>query len=170
MVGGGRHMVQFTTVRKGDDMLFGLIRADWDVEGGENANWVEGHCFYYTDDGKRYPDDSEWEGMQTAMEEGDRIGLLLDLDAGSLTVYKNDERLGVMQESGLTDAAGYRWAVALASKGDSARICRWRRGKRTRRACCAHGTLPCRRHSRNSVTNVGCNYTVCCILNSRKSL
>lgn len=59
--------------------------------------------------------------MQSARE-GDRIGLLLDLDAGSLTVYKNDERLGVMQESGLTDAGGYRWAVALCSEGDSARI------------------------------------------------
>ena len=58
--------------------------------------------------------------MQTAYEEGDRIGLLLDLDAGSLTVYKNDARLGVMQESGLTDAAGYRWAVSMCLKGDSA--------------------------------------------------
>ena len=71
---------------------------------------------------------AELEGMkvkalkQRAREEGDRIGLLLDLDAGSLTVYKNDARLGVMQESGLTDAAGYRWAVVLISKGDSARI------------------------------------------------
>ena len=70
----------------------------------------------------RWPGGNDWEGMQTAREEGDRIGLLLDLDAGSLTVYKNDERLGVMQESGLTDAAGYRWAVGLIDKGDSARI------------------------------------------------
>jgi hypothetical protein len=37
-------------------------------------------------------------------------------------VYKNDERLGVMQKSGLTDAAGYRWAVSLYGEGDSARI------------------------------------------------
>eukprot|EP01046_Picozoa_sp_COSAG06_P034120 COSAG06_NODE_3546_length_5201_cov_21.568013_1_plen_491_part_10 len=119
--GGGRHMVQLT-VRKGDDMMFGLIRADWGVEGGESARDVQGHCFYYTYDGRRYPGGSDWEGRQTANEEGDRIGLLLDLDAGSLTVYKNDERLGVMQESGLTDAAGYRWAVALYVKGSSARI------------------------------------------------
>eukprot|EP01046_Picozoa_sp_COSAG06_P044255 COSAG06_NODE_5934_length_3200_cov_29.593035_4_plen_146_part_00 len=113
--GGGRHMVQLT-LRKGDDMFFGLIRADWDVEE------VQGHCFYSTYSGKRCPGASEWEGRQTATEEGDRIGLLLDLDAGSLTVYKNDARLGVMQESGLTDAAGYRWAVAMWTKGDSARI------------------------------------------------
>jgi hypothetical protein len=103
-------------------MFFGLIRADWDVKGGKDAYDVQGHSFYYTHNGTRYPGGSAWEGMQNAREEDDRIGLLLDLDAGSLTVYKNDARLGVMQESGLTDAAGYRWAVALYHIGDSARI------------------------------------------------
>eukprot|EP01046_Picozoa_sp_COSAG06_P046776 COSAG06_NODE_6681_length_2827_cov_15.522536_1_plen_351_part_10 len=119
--GGGRHMVQ-VTVRKGMSMLFGLIGADWDVEGGSWAHGVQGHCFYHMYTGKRWPGNSGWEGMQSAKEEDDRIGLLLDLDAGSLTVYKNDERLGVMQESGLTDAAGYRWAVVLCDPGDAARI------------------------------------------------
>eukprot|EP01046_Picozoa_sp_COSAG06_P048958 COSAG06_NODE_7426_length_2509_cov_2.290456_3_plen_174_part_01 len=102
--GGGRHVVQLT-LRKGSSMFFGLIRADWDVEGGEHAQNVQGHCFYHTVSGQRWRGGSGWEGTQSAQEEGDRIGLLLDLDAGSLTVYKNDERLGVMQESGLTDAA-----------------------------------------------------------------
>ena len=37
----------------------------------------------------------------------------LDLDAGSMTVYKNDERLGVMQESGLTGE--YVWAAQFES-------------------------------------------------------
>jgi hypothetical protein len=118
--GGGLRMVQLT-VRKGDYMHFGAIRADWDVEGGVNAHAVQGHCFYNAYNGERYPGDSDWEGMQAA-KQGDRIGLLLDLDAGSLTVYKNDERLGVMQETGLTDAAGYRWAVSLGTEGDSARL------------------------------------------------
>ena len=120
--GGGRHMVQLT-VRQGTGML-GLIRADRDAEGGANDQYVEGHSFYRTSDGKAHigaRSRSGWEGMQSA-KKNDRIGLLLDLDAGSLTVYKNDERLGVMRESGLTDAAGYRWAVELYNKGDSARI------------------------------------------------
>eukprot|EP01046_Picozoa_sp_COSAG06_P038611 COSAG06_NODE_4471_length_4220_cov_5.208202_9_plen_40_part_01 len=30
------------------------------------------------------------------MEEGTRIGMLLGLDQGSMTVYKDDERLGVV--------------------------------------------------------------------------
>jgi hypothetical protein len=61
--------------------------------------------------------------MQTAKEEGDRIDLLLDLGAGSMSVFKNGEPLGVMQESGLGGAGvEYRWAVGLYNKGDSARI------------------------------------------------
>ena len=119
--GGGRHMVQFTMREDFRGMCFGLIRADWDVEGWEDARKVQGHCFYYTYYGQRLPDGAR-RLVGNARKEGDRIGLLLDLGAGSLTVYKNDARLGVMQESGLTDAAGYRWAVAMYDKRDSARI------------------------------------------------
>jgi len=57
--------------------------------------------------------------MQGAREDGDRIGLLLDLDQGSMTVYKNDERLGVMA-TGLSGE--YCWAVLLGDRNDSARI------------------------------------------------
>jgi hypothetical protein len=56
--------------------------------------------------------------MQPAYEEGDRIGMLLDLDQGTMTVYKNDERLGVMA-TGLSGS--YSWAVSLYG-GESARI------------------------------------------------
>ena len=45
---------------------------------------------------------------------------LLDTIAGSLTVYLNDVRLGVMQASGLTGA--YRWAVSMRCAGDSVRL------------------------------------------------
>ena len=34
-------------------------------------------------------------------EQGDRIGMLLDLDQGSMTVWKNGVKLGVMQAGGL---------------------------------------------------------------------
>ena len=33
----------------------------------------------------------DWEGMNYADEQGDRIGMLLDLDQGSMTVWKNNE-------------------------------------------------------------------------------
>eukprot|EP01046_Picozoa_sp_COSAG06_P015469 COSAG06_NODE_993_length_11161_cov_12.065359_4_plen_481_part_00 len=114
----GRHYVQFT-VMFGSVMFFSLIRPGWDVEGGRDAQVVGGHCFYDTWSGRRFPDGYRWEGMQPADEQGDRIGMLLDLDQGSMTVYKNDERLGVMA----TGMSGeYSWAVSLYSQGDSARI------------------------------------------------
>jgi hypothetical protein len=115
----GWHYAQFTVVSGCMVMLFGVIRPGWDVEGGQHAYVVDGHCFYYTASGDCYPSLSEWEGMQSAMKQGDRIGLLLDLDRGTMTGYKNDERLGVMA----TDLSGeYSWAVTLIDEGDSARI------------------------------------------------
>ena len=59
----------------------------------------------------------DWEGMQAVREQGDRIGMLLDLDQGSMSVWKNGELLGVMQAEGLSGPLC--WAVAL---GHSARI------------------------------------------------
>ena len=109
-----RHYAQFTV-----GTLFGVIRPGWDVEGGQHAHHVDGHCFYFTTYGTRFPRGYVWEGKRSAHEEGDRIGLLLDFDQGSMTVYKNDERLGVMA-TGLSGE--YSWAVTLWNQGNSARI------------------------------------------------
>ena len=104
----------------GDAFLFGVIRPGWDVEGGANAFHRDGHCFYDTLTGYHYPGRNplrpfrgrNWEGTQDVypLEEGARVGLLLDLDQGSMTVYKNDERLGVMA-TGLSGE--YCWAAEL---------------------------------------------------------
>ncbi len=99
----GRHFAQFT-VLAGKNIFFGVIRPGWDVEGGVSAHNVDGHCFYWTVSGGRYPPRQthwgalggiEWEGQQTA-KQGDRIGMLLDLDQGSMTVWKGDVLLGVL--------------------------------------------------------------------------
>jgi hypothetical protein len=123
----GSHYAQFTVMSgermndemHGDEMFVGVIRPGWDVEGGQYANSVDGHCFCDAFDGRRYPGNHSWEGMQGATELGDRIGLLLDLDQGSMTVYNNDERLGVMA-TGLSGE--YSWAVTMLYEGNSARI------------------------------------------------
>ena len=39
-----------------------------------------------------------WKGAQ-GMSMGDTIGMLLDLDAGSMTVFKNGQRLGIMAQN-----------------------------------------------------------------------
>ena len=126
----GVHYAQFTVVQGhqyGDQMFFGVIRASWDVEEGVNAYSAGGHCFYYTANGEWCPGpffrgsyyEGDWEGMQTAGL-GDRIGVLLDLDQGSMVVFKNDERLGVMVASGLSGE--FCWAAALRFEGTAARI------------------------------------------------
>ena len=118
VIRAGRHYAQFTVVI-GFDMMFGVIRPGCDVEGGKDAPYVDGHCFYDTFSGHRLPGDRDWEGTQDAEEVGDRIGLLLDLDQGTMTVYKNDERLGVMA-TGLSGE--YSWAVTLCMRGTGVRI------------------------------------------------
>jgi hypothetical protein len=119
--GSERHAARFM-VRKGSTMWLGVIQGDWNVQEGNDARHVQGHCFYHTGSGHRYPGNRHWKGMQNAREEGDHIDLLLDLGTGSMTVFKNDERLGVMQESGLGGAGvEYRWAVLL-NMGCSARF------------------------------------------------
>ena len=65
-------------------------------------------------------DGVEWDGIQNAREQGDRIGMLLDLDQGSLTVWKNGVKLGVMITEGLSGP--YCWAVEMLEQGQSVRI------------------------------------------------
>ena len=114
----GRHYAHFTVI-VAEYVGFGMIRPDWDVEGGESAEGVDGHCFYFTDDGNGEPGGHDWEGSQTAME-SDRIGMLLDLDQGSMTVWKNDVKLGVMVAEGLRGPLC--WAVSMFDEGYSVRI------------------------------------------------
>jgi len=57
-----------------------------------------------------------WKGMEGASP--DEIGMLLDLDEGTLSVYKNEEKLGVMK-TGL--AGPYCW-VASMLKGEQVTI------------------------------------------------
>ena len=109
----GRHFARFTLVLDGI-MMFGVVRLAWDVEGGENAHGVDGQSFYYTDNGRRFPGNRHWEGRQPARQ-SDRIGMLLDLDQGSMTVWKNEMKLGVMQVEGL--GGPLCWAVQMYTPG-----------------------------------------------------
>ena len=88
--------------------------------GEDNNNSV--HCCLYgaslgycvsSDWGDSYtPDvDQTWEGSESMFSDGE-IGLLLDLDEGSLTVYKNGQKLGVMKR-GLTGP--YCWVASMSN-------------------------------------------------------
>ena len=76
---------------------------------------------------------SEWEGMppEEEIEEGDVVGLLLDLGQRTLSVYLNGARRGVMVAPGMKNYEGravaslagpLRWEVAVGGVGSSARI------------------------------------------------
>ena len=110
----GCHSVQFTMVR-GTDLMAGVVTAGWDVASLCLAHSVAGHCFFWAANGRCYPwgDPRGKDWGASGAEESDRITLLLDCDAGSLSVSKNDVALGVMEPCELRDQGGYRWAVAL---------------------------------------------------------
>ncbi|EJK59093.1 hypothetical protein THAOC_20729 [Thalassiosira oceanica] len=61
-------------------------------------------------DWDRDTEEVSWEGMERCRT-GDTVGMLLNLDGGTLTVYKNDRRLGVMKD-GLSGP--YCWFVTVS--------------------------------------------------------
>jgi hypothetical protein len=120
----GRHFARFTVMR-GEDMLFGLVRPGYDVDGGAITEDVDGHCFYDVSNGDLWPGPRSWEGQgwTEGGEEGDAIGMLLDFDDGTLTIFRDEaaglERLGVMAR-GLSGE--YCWAVSMWPTGHSAQL------------------------------------------------
>ena len=82
----------------------------------------DGHCMYISLTGKHQDHGSTWrawDGMQGATD-GDRIGMLLDLDQGSMTLYKNGDLLGRMVAGGLSGE--YCWAATMLFGWDTMRI------------------------------------------------
>ena len=90
------------------------------IECNNNNNSL--HCgMYYAYSGKCLSSDwsssdipvvETWVGLEPAAS-GDDVGLLLDLDEGTLAVYKDGRKLGVMK-SGL--AGPYCWVVSMFHK------------------------------------------------------
>ena len=86
-------------------------------EGSRQYNNSVNCCMYYSYSGHccssawegHYRGSVSWEGMERTSFHC-KIGMLLDLDEGTLSVYKNERRLGVMKR-GL--AGHYCWAVAM---------------------------------------------------------
>jgi hypothetical protein len=114
----GRHFVEVTCVCKGPGFKgfkVGVVTEDFDPTGGNEASRHYRH-WMYSADGHLYTDDSccSWEGMRAA-DDGDRVGLLLDLGAGSLVVYLNGEQLGLSVDEGIVGPV--LWAVDLGCGG-----------------------------------------------------
>lgn len=106
-----------------DPFLAGVCSPTFDPTGGDMASNDQTATLFSARTGRlrQYRDNSmdgvsefDWPGRQCAMI-GDKIGLLLDLDAGSLAVYRNGERCGLMVRSGLIPPL--RWCVDLDPEG-----------------------------------------------------
>ncbi len=141
----GKHYATLSLAELNDKWIhFGLVRPikDWDRKGLANTPWQiycfngekyqtqrwgtgDIHCCAYdSDDGdcywsnwkgnRRTPWVSDWEGMENA-QESSTIGLLLDFDNGTLSVYKNGRRLGMMKD-GLSGE--YCWMAILQPLDD----------------------------------------------------
>jgi hypothetical protein len=115
----GRHAVEVTAVQGSIDIFLGLARPNIDVHEPDSED-NDGFWCIRSDDGVGAYDGqyAEWEG-QEGFEQGDVVGLLLNCDAGTLTVKKNGVRLGVVF-TGLTGELC--WAASLFSTDDSVRI------------------------------------------------
>ena len=96
------------------------IGAFFEHNNNNNQNNINDCCMYYTMNGVSYSSnwsdptddiisDRNWEGLENMSSNGE-VGLLLDLDEGTLSVYKNRRKLGVVK-SGL--AGQYCWVVSM---------------------------------------------------------
>lgn len=70
---------------------------------------IDGRCILSDWGDSDTPDVEIWDGSESTSSDGE-IGMLLDSDEGTLTVYKNGRKLGVMKR-GL--AGAYCWVVSL---------------------------------------------------------
>jgi hypothetical protein len=109
------------TVVQADDMMIGVGRPMLDVNAADAWRTADLWAIHNTGSGHLFHsgDYQPWQGMQ-GYDEGDVLRLLLDSDAGTLTVKKNGALLGVAVTSGLT--GDLCWAVSSCVEGDSVRI------------------------------------------------
>ena len=115
----GRHRAKFTILDAPlSTLFFGVIRPDWDVETSTNSEDASDHRFYFALNGSCHPGNKGWKNYQSA-KPGDAITIELNLNVGTMTVWKNEARLGVMAK-GLSGK--YCWAINTYNIGDSARI------------------------------------------------
>ena len=112
---GGSSVHYCATMAPSADWNGGCYWSGWEGKEGSNDfhDWL-GLGFHDPNGGFSYAD-SELDSL----EPDDKIGMLLDLDFGTLAVYKNGRRLGIMKD-GLSGE--YCWVVKMARHDDSVRI------------------------------------------------
>ena len=128
VLASGTHHAVFTLEKFGDRPEYkpyiGIVADSWDWNAFSNTyahgywpNWEEdGNRFLSTDDGSTGKTERCGIG-KNEIQQGDHVGLLLH--EGSLTVFLNGQRRGMMARSLM---GRYRWAVTMWFKGERVRI------------------------------------------------
>ncbi|EJK54425.1 hypothetical protein THAOC_25949 [Thalassiosira oceanica] len=104
---------------EGEETHVKILPSEPHIGGDGNVNcctyFGDGACYWSSGEGEGRckSGDREWSGNGAMGFDPCTIGLLLDLNAGTLTVYKNSRRLGVMKR-GLTGE--YCWMVTLLTE------------------------------------------------------
>ena len=119
VMNSGQSCAEFTVVRVGH-ITIGVGRPTLDTD-AYDAYTTEDFWGLYSQSGHVYHNDSaiQWQGQQ-GYGTGDVLRLLLDSDAGTLTVKKNGTLLGVAVTIGLT--GDLCWAVSCLDHVEMVRI------------------------------------------------
>lgn len=112
----GRHFVQYTLLR-GTQFILGVVRPDWKgLEGSPTWTYSVG-CNSVI---------RTWDNMIPGgpAEEGDHIGVLLDLDLGTMAAWirRNDSAWDRLDIAGTGLTGEFNWAVLVRCEGDTVRI------------------------------------------------
>jgi hypothetical protein len=124
----GVHCAVFTLVRYNGDIIVGICSADFDPTGAACATSTNSGWGFGASNGHLYHGDVSggvpWEGTRYgpsgAAVSGDKIGFVLDCDEGSLTMFLNSVRLGVLAH--FEPGTRLRWISELYFGGDCVRI------------------------------------------------
>jgi hypothetical protein len=116
----GRHYweVELTWTAGYCGIMVGAVRPGLDHD-EDHCTTNDAYCIY-GDNGGLYGNGKADDDEQGGFAKGDRIGVLLDLDAGWLRVYRNDKRCGPGFTEGVTGPLVR--AVRLFNKGDKATV------------------------------------------------
>ena len=133
--GGGRRLyyAEFAVVEKKDgySINVGVVPADAAGRAPQEMDegWDKHPAAHMWDSGRFHyqgGSPSDWQPQRLGgYGRGDTVGLLLDVEGGSLTAFKNGARLGVVVPNERVPSLGpgpFHWAVDLRGNGDSVRI------------------------------------------------
>eukprot|EP01046_Picozoa_sp_COSAG06_P039125 COSAG06_NODE_4586_length_4125_cov_1.861401_2_plen_513_part_00 len=118
VMNSGQSCAEITVVRDNDGMLIGVGRPTLDPNAVDAWRRADFWGIFNGDDGVLFHNsitDQPWHGME-GYETGDVLRLLLDSDAGTLTVKKNGTLLGMAVTKGLT--GDLCWAVSYYYAGE----------------------------------------------------